>query len=192
MTELALCLLAVNSDPRNLLLAGDTAQAVEAGSSFRFEEVRSLFYQVARRIKGESVFPQAQKVDHLSRNYRSHAAILKIASLPLDALQICFSATNTTLPEDKGLGQGPTPGIVITKNDLEQALLLARDRKMVVITRDEDVESLKTILEKKVSERIKTLLQLKAEALNQDLNKELEKELSELRQASLTIIGINA
>jgi len=104
MAEISLLLLAAGADPSRLLLAGDTAQTIQVGSNFRFEDVRSVIFQCSPNSGKKS----PMKVDILSKNYRSHSGILRLAALPLDGLTTLFPGSNSVLAADFGLAQVST------------------------------------------------------------------------------------
>jgi len=81
--------------------------------------------------------------------------------------------------------QGALPGITLAKDYKQLALLLARDRKLVVITRDDHVSFLLNMCDRNVSERI---AELESAAASLDL--EQRQELTELRAAEFTIMGV--
>lgn len=76
-------LLSFIRDGRSFHLAGDTAQAISQDSTFRFSEIKDIFFQhfsaaSASTNQRESARPE---LFTLSKNYRSHQGILALASL---------------------------------------------------------------------------------------------------------------
>ena len=76
---------------------GDTAQAVEEGIMFRFEEVRQVMFRLAR---GDSTMVPP-KPEKLCFNFRSHSGVLDVAALVLHRLSIVFPDSIDQLPPDK-------------------------------------------------------------------------------------------
>lgn len=88
-------LLQVVGNPRGVHLAGDTAQCISRDSTFRFQDIKTLFFQFfgSMAIKGghgssktaeESL--EKPKLFLLAKNYRSHQGILALASSVVDLL----------------------------------------------------------------------------------------------------------
>ncbi|KAI3847224.1 hypothetical protein MKX03_000969 [Papaver bracteatum] len=68
--------------------SGDTAQTVARGIDFRFEDIRSLFYnefildsESNRKVKGEPKKDKCRISDtfHLNQNFRTHTGVLKLS-----------------------------------------------------------------------------------------------------------------
>jgi hypothetical protein len=110
---------------------------------------------------------------------------LKLAALPLDGLNTCFPDSNAVLEADFGLAHGAMPGITLAKDYQQLALLLARDRKLVVVTRDTHVQVLLGVCDTAVAARISEL-----DLLGNARGLEESTELNELRAAEFTIMGI--
>jgi hypothetical protein len=85
-------------------LAGDPAQpqSVEEGVNFRFEDVRSVFYELTGRAPTKPLT--------LTLNFRSHAGILEAAGVLLEWLLKYFPGSCKKLRQDDGLCSGPCPG----------------------------------------------------------------------------------
>ena len=124
-------LLRCCKDPNNLFLTGDTAQSIMRGVSFRFSDLKSLFYkankQVAGRGKKDAV--TVPKVDELTINFRSHSGVLKLAASVIDILQKYFSSSFDCLPGDKGMFPGPTPTLLDSCNFSDLALVLRGNKR---------------------------------------------------------------
>lgn len=69
-------------------LAGDTAQCISMDSTFRFAEIKELFYRryafLSQATKQEGL--AKPRIFALTKNYRSHQGILKLASLVMRLL----------------------------------------------------------------------------------------------------------
>ena len=97
--------------PADLFLAGDRAQSVVEGVEFRFEEIRAVGYH----LYGEErpwLIPDKLKTVHA--NVRSHFGISNVVAAVLSCLFEAFPNRAKQLKEDRGLFQGPRPGVFHT------------------------------------------------------------------------------
>jgi superfamily I DNA/RNA helicase len=106
LTSAELALLVKMSASGILFLAGDPAQSVEEGVAFRFEDVRSVFYELTGRAPTKPLT--------LTLNFRSHTGILDAAGVLLEWLFDYFPGSCKKLPQDDGLCRGPRPGTHFT------------------------------------------------------------------------------
>ncbi|KAG8942979.1 hypothetical protein FRC04_003265 [Tulasnella sp. 424] len=70
-------------NPEGLFFAGDTAQTISVGSTFRFSELKAFLYRLEREdelVKRGSRKPVNPQFFQLSTNYRSHSGIVKSAA----------------------------------------------------------------------------------------------------------------
>ncbi|GFR81204.1 TPR and ankyrin repeat-containing protein 1-like, partial [Elysia marginata] len=119
--ELAL-LMCVCQDPNKMFLAGDTAQAIMRGISFRFKDLSSLFHFAAESVP--------EKVHQLRYNYRSHCEILSLASSVLDILHKFFPESFDWLHRDQGMFPGPKPVVIESCSSEDLALLLSGNQRV--------------------------------------------------------------
>merc|ERR1711871_601164 len=98
-------------DPNRLVLAGDTAQNICSGVSFRFQDIQSMFYDLNLRLKKECTKDRAKDVGkhkhekleninvpsredgtfcHLNINFRSHDGVLLLAASVVELLYKYF------------------------------------------------------------------------------------------------------
>ncbi|CAG8758374.1 13412_t:CDS:2, partial [Ambispora leptoticha] len=73
----------------SIFLAGDIAQCISKGSSFRFQDIRALMYKwELERIQTNSIFRNTTKPNQfeLNVNYRSHNGILRLAASIIDLI----------------------------------------------------------------------------------------------------------
>ncbi len=131
--------------PGSLFLAGDPAQSVVEGTDFRFEEIRSVGYYVARSNQ-HHLIPEKPRVVNV--NFRSHAGILNCAGGILDLLFGHFKNSVKQLKRDYGLFKGARPG-VFQRVDVQQlsALLKQNLQGAVVFTHDESAASWRELLD---------------------------------------------
>lgn len=94
-----------------LNLAGDTAQCISRDSTFRFAEIKELFHRryisLSRATKQKGL--AKPQVFSLTKNYRSHQGILKLASFVMNLLwtgkyvylwiELIKARTNYRIPE---------------------------------------------------------------------------------------------
>ena len=145
-------LLRCCKNPNNLFLTGDTAQSIMRGVSFRFSDLRSLFYKANKRVKntGKKDKITVPRVDKLTINFRSHSGVLKLAASVIDVLQEFFPNSFDCLPEDEGMFPGPTPTLLDSCNFSDLALVLRGNKResssiefgahQVIIVQSEDAK----------------------------------------------------
>ncbi len=93
------------SGPNDLFLAGDPAQSVVEGVTFRFEEVRPVGYHLYKDDKSLC------KPLQVNLNFRSHSGILDVAGAVLLRPFSVFPDSATKTKPDRGLFRGPRPSI---------------------------------------------------------------------------------
>ena len=117
--------------PNGLFLTGDTAQSIMRGVSFRFSDLRSVFYYISKHVdrsRGQQVKLRVPQLHTLTQNFRSHSGILQLAASVIDLLMYFFSSSLDKLPRDQGMFPGPKPVLLSCDfNDL--ALLLRGNRR---------------------------------------------------------------
>ncbi|XP_022795002.1 TPR and ankyrin repeat-containing protein 1-like [Stylophora pistillata] len=114
------------SDPNGIFLTGDTAQSIMQGISFRFEDLRSLFYYVKKNYKDEEAKTQVPvpELKKLIWNYRSHSGILNLASSVVSILQEYFPESFDQLDKDQGQLDGPKPVLLKSCSPSDLAIIL--------------------------------------------------------------------
>lgn len=142
MAELALLVL-VSSEPNQIFLAGDTAQCINRGIGFRFEELRSLFYFFSSEVRAKASNTISfsnpsrwsapvripDKPDVLEHNYRSHVGVMQLAASTLDVLEKYFPETFDTLERDESMFPGPLPTLFTVCNFVELAMLMSDSKR---------------------------------------------------------------
>ncbi|KAM3929731.1 TPR and ankyrin repeat-containing protein 1 [Leptodactylus fuscus] len=129
--ELFLLMRCIN-DPNSMFLTGDTAQSIMKGVSFRFSDLRSLFYYANKSYLGSkknSIVRRPKQVYQLNQNYRSHSGILHLASGVVDLLQHFFPESFDRLPRDCGLFDGPKPTVLDSCCVSDLAILLRGNKR---------------------------------------------------------------
>ena len=145
-------LLQVCRNPNGLFLTGDTAQSIMRGVSFRFDDLRSLFYDLNEEMKQSkaSIPIKVPHVRQLGINFRSHIGILQLAASIIDLLMHFFPSSFDRLPEDKGMFPGPIPTLLHSCNVSDLAVLLRGNKReassiefgahQVIIVQSEDAK----------------------------------------------------
>jgi ATP-dependent exoDNAse (exonuclease V) beta subunit len=93
-------------NPHGLFFAGDTAQSISLGSSFRFNELKASLYRMehadlhVQQHRREAVQP---KFFQLSVNYRSHSGIVNAAASIVRLLTTLFPKSIDVLKEEEGI-----------------------------------------------------------------------------------------
>lgn len=160
-------------DGRGFHVAGDTAQAISNDSTFRFSDIKRLFYEhfAEASCSTKQCELSEPKMFTLSKNYRSHQGILAVASLVMSMIWKGFPETVDKLEPEVGNLSGPRPVLFVgcdidilrTRNVGSSSLskraadfgaeqvILVRDTKSKTSLQDQvgDVALILTILESK-------------------------------------------
>ncbi|GMJ04494.1 hypothetical protein HRI_004118600 [Hibiscus trionum] len=97
------------------VFCGDTAQTIARGIDFRFEDIRSLFYEEfvlqskCERKHWEKEKGQISKSFHLSQNFRTHDGVLRLAQSVIDLLYRFFPSFVDSLCPETSLIYGEAP-----------------------------------------------------------------------------------
>ncbi|KAL8483086.1 hypothetical protein ACS0TY_025947 [Phlomoides rotata] len=105
------------------VFSGDTAQTIARGIDFRFEDIRSLFYNEfliksrncdvsGRRDKG-----LISDMFTLSQNFRTHTGVLKLAQSVIDLICYYFPLSIDLLPPETSLVNGESPVVLEPGSD---------------------------------------------------------------------------
>ncbi|KAF8453351.1 hypothetical protein BGX38DRAFT_417317 [Terfezia claveryi] len=104
-------LLGLVKYPRGVHLAGDSAQCISRDSTFRFSDIKALFFEVfdrtATAMKRSSL--SKPKEFRLAHNYRSHQGIIALGALLIDNLWNGFPDMIDKLRPEIGKYTGPMP-----------------------------------------------------------------------------------
>ncbi|KAM0755421.1 hypothetical protein T439DRAFT_375789 [Meredithblackwellia eburnea MCA 4105] len=96
--------------PTGLTIVGDTAQTIFAGSSFRFQDLTSMLYveeQTNAAIDGRP--PSHLKQFQLTKNFRSHQGITRVANVLVRAITTLFPNSIDVLKDEESAIDGPKP-----------------------------------------------------------------------------------
>ncbi|KAG8760240.1 hypothetical protein FRC11_000711 [Ceratobasidium sp. 423] len=100
------------NNPHGILMAGDTAQTISAGSSFRFEDLKAFFWRLEHQdnaVRTKRRKPIHPTLFHLSVNYRSHSGIVDCAGAIVELVSELFPNSIDKLKRETGLIGGPRP-----------------------------------------------------------------------------------
>lgn len=98
----------------NSCTAGDSAQCISQDSTFRFANLKALFFNHFSGHHSTTIDPSAAKATRftLSHNFRSHQGILRLASWVMDKLWRGFPDCVDKLPPEIGTHMGPKPVLI--------------------------------------------------------------------------------
>ncbi|CAE6448000.1 unnamed protein product [Rhizoctonia solani] len=102
----------LSNNPHGILMAGDTAQTISAGSSFRFEDLKAFSWRLEDQdeaVRAKKRKPIHPTLFHLSVNYRSHGGIVDCASALVELVSALFPNSIDVLKRETGLIEGPLP-----------------------------------------------------------------------------------
>ncbi|GBB94135.1 hypothetical protein RclHR1_00230013 [Rhizophagus clarus] len=109
IVSLALILKVFNR-ASSVFFAGDIAQCIAKGSSFRFQDLQALMYQWELTRKHNNILKP--KIFELNVNYRSHNGILKLAASVVKLIERFFPNSIDQLPPERSEVDGPQPIII--------------------------------------------------------------------------------
>ncbi|KAL1709421.1 hypothetical protein EV121DRAFT_286770 [Schizophyllum commune] len=103
----ALVLRQITCNPNGLFWAGDTAQTISVGSTFRFSDLAAFLYRFER--KQENISRNEPRTFQLTTNYRSHAGIMNCAQTVIELLTTYWSDTIDKLAPEEAEVAGAKP-----------------------------------------------------------------------------------
>ncbi|KAF5345183.1 hypothetical protein D9758_009704 [Tetrapyrgos nigripes] len=106
-------LRALCHDPNGLFWAGDTAQTISVGSSFRFNALKAFQWRLEEK-RSKDLDPDQQRavqpeIFQLAVNYRSHAGIVNCAHSVVDLISRFWKDSIDKLSPEKGVVDGLKP-----------------------------------------------------------------------------------
>ncbi|WCJ17640.1 P-loop containing nucleoside triphosphate hydrolases superfamily protein [Euphorbia peplus] len=123
MSQVALFKHISKNVKEGFVFSGDTAQTIARGIDFRFEDIRSLFYNhfiMGCRTEGNGRMKDKgliSKIFHLSQNFHTHAGVLKLAQSVIDLLYRFFPTFVDILSHETSLIFGEAPILLESGND---------------------------------------------------------------------------
>ncbi|KAJ7139425.1 hypothetical protein C8R44DRAFT_764441 [Mycena epipterygia] len=111
-----LLLRSICHNPNGLFWAGDTAQTISVGSSFRFNELKAFLFRIEQRRvdtnerPGLYLQPSWQpRTFQLTVNYRSHAGIVNCAHTVIEVITMFWPYSIDVLDRERGTVDGLRP-----------------------------------------------------------------------------------
>ncbi|GJE94213.1 hypothetical protein PsYK624_103810 [Phanerochaete sordida] len=105
----ALVLRNLCSNPDGLFWAGDTAQTISVGSSFRFDDLKAFLYRRELVSAPKGLTLKSPESFQLTVNYRSHGGIVRCAHSVVQLITKFWPHAIDTLAEEKGVVDGLKP-----------------------------------------------------------------------------------
>nr|POE80701.1 tpr and ankyrin repeat-containing protein 1 [Quercus suber] len=128
LSQIALFKYICKNVEEGFVFSGDTAQTISKGIDFRFEDIRSLFYnkfvleskssgQDRRKEKGI-----ISEIFHLSQNFRTHDGVLKLSQSVIELIYHFFPLSTDVLQLETSLIYGEAP-ILLESGNKENAII---------------------------------------------------------------------
>ncbi|KAM3130707.1 hypothetical protein pb186bvf_017215 [Paramecium bursaria] len=112
---------------QNLYCSGDTAQNIQKGVGFRFQDLRSL---LVSDDKFSDIVNEKVKLHQLTINFRSHDQILKLANNIVSLIEtLFFPKTRDKLKKELSEKQGPKP-FIVKSNNFQTLIQLLRPQNL--------------------------------------------------------------
>ncbi|KAI9436974.1 hypothetical protein H4582DRAFT_1853973 [Lactarius indigo] len=105
-------LRAICCNPDGQFWAGDTAQTISVGSSFRFDDLKAFLHRNEERMKQQfvqTIAPHQPRSFQLVTNFRSHGGIVRCAHSVIVLITNFWPYAIDILPEEKGIVDGIKP-----------------------------------------------------------------------------------
>ncbi|KAI3734269.1 hypothetical protein L6452_13734 [Arctium lappa] len=101
------------------VFAGDTAQTIARGIDFRFQDIRSLFYNefLSNRTTEKREKGVVSEIFQLKQNFRTHAGVLELAQSVIEILYCYFAHSIDVLEPETSLISGEAPVLLESGND---------------------------------------------------------------------------
>ncbi|KAI3888827.1 hypothetical protein MKW92_003170 [Papaver armeniacum] len=160
MRQAALFKYICHNFEEGFVFSGDTAQTIARGIEFRFQDIRSLFYnefitEQRSDIKGnskENLHCSVSDYFQLNQNFRTHAGVLKLSQSVIELLYHFFPLSIDSLVPENSLIYGEPPVLLESVND-ENAIvtifgnsgstgssLIGFGAEQVILVRDDSVK----------------------------------------------------
>ncbi|KAI5986328.1 hypothetical protein EDD15DRAFT_2373322 [Pisolithus albus] len=167
----ALLLRLLCSNPEGLFWAGDTAQTISPGSSFRFDDLRAFLHRIEMDQASSSHIVREQAVAHpasfqLAINHRSHGGILNCARSVIELISHFWPHSIDPIQPEHGTVDGVKPVFCTgwdKDSNYEQFLVTASSHsgfgaRQCILVRDEKA---KEKLEQQLANHGRTLYESK-------------------------------
>ncbi|KAF6740880.1 hypothetical protein DFP72DRAFT_951310 [Ephemerocybe angulata] len=110
----AMLLRSICRNPNGLFWAGDTAQTIAVGSSFRFNDLKAFLHRLEHRrgdrsIDGRGVIQSELRTFQLGVNYRSHNGIVRCATAVIELITLFWPYAMDSMAPERGIVDGAKP-----------------------------------------------------------------------------------
>ncbi|KAB1205205.1 putative helicase MAGATAMA 3 [Morella rubra] len=115
LSQIALFKYICKNVEEGFVFSGDTAQTISRGIDFRFQDIRSLFYnKFLLESKGSGHDKRGRKgiisdIFHLRQNFRTHDGVLKLAQSIIELIYHFFPQSIDVLEPETSLVNGEAP-----------------------------------------------------------------------------------
>ncbi|KAM4119943.1 hypothetical protein ACJW30_03G097500 [Castanea mollissima] len=127
LSQIALFKYICKNVEEGFVFSGDTAQTIMKGIDFRFQDIRSLFYNKfvleskSSRQDGRKEKGIISEIFHLSQNFRTHDGVLKLSQSVIELIYHFFPLSIDILPPETSLIYGEAP-ILLESGNKENAI----------------------------------------------------------------------
>nr|XP_027119396.1 uncharacterized protein LOC113736561 isoform X2 [Coffea arabica] len=134
MSQIALFKYICKNVDEGFVFSGDTAQTIARGTDFRFEDIRSLFYnEFIMKSKSDKYVERKEKgriseVFNLHQNFRTHAGVLKLAQSVTDLLYQFFPQSVDILRPEISFIYGEAP-VLLKPNESAIEIIFGKTAK---------------------------------------------------------------
>ncbi|KAJ6577097.1 hypothetical protein B0H10DRAFT_1963249 [Mycena sp. CBHHK59/15] len=112
----AILLRSICHNPNGLFWAGDTAQTISVGSSFRFNDLKAFLFRIEKKRYETNKRPELYcqpaeppRTFQLTVNYRSHAGIVNCAHTVIEVISMFWPYAIDVLDPERGTVDGLRP-----------------------------------------------------------------------------------
>ncbi|PNY04542.1 regulator of nonsense transcripts-like protein [Trifolium pratense] len=156
MSQISLFKYVCRNVESGFVFCGDTAQTIARGIDFRFQDIKTLFYnkfvqesQGSTSTKGKDKM-KVSKTFMLNQNFRTHAGVLKLSQSTIDLINHFFPGSIDVLKPETSLIYGEAPVVLVResqKNAIvtifgntgnESGKIVGFGAEQVILVRDDD------------------------------------------------------
>ncbi|KAL3635026.1 hypothetical protein CASFOL_022080 [Castilleja foliolosa] len=133
MSQISLFKYICKNVEEGFVFCGDTAQTIARGIDFRFEDIRSLFYNeflmksANSEFRGRGEKGLISDMFCLSQNFRTHTGVLRLAQSVIDVICYFFPQSIDVLPPETSLLYGESPVVLEPGSDENQIMTIFGD-----------------------------------------------------------------
>ncbi|XP_065638400.1 uncharacterized protein LOC111989218 [Quercus suber] len=128
LSQIALFKYICKNVEEGFVFSGDTAQTIAKGIDFRFQDIRSLFYNkfvLESKSSGQDGKKEKgiiSEIFHLSQNFRTHDGVLKLSQSVIEPIYHYFPLSTDVLQPETSLIYGEAP-ILLESENKENAII---------------------------------------------------------------------